>query len=113
MTVYVDELTEYAPEQIKPAARRYGVWWSHLTADSVAELVAFAGRLGLAARHIQVAPRPEFTHFDLIPSMRRRAVALGAVEVAGREHFGGLLAEIKAREAAAEATPASEGGGTG
>lgn len=87
MAVYVDEIAEHAEINIKPAARRYGQRWSHLTADSDEELHAFAARLGLKRGWFQTAPRQAFRHYDVVPSKRALAVKFGAIEVRAREHF--------------------------
>jgi hypothetical protein len=69
VTVYVDN-----------ARNPYGrMLMSHLIADSLEELAAFAGRLGLRRewRHGD--------HFDVCQAKRREAVQLGAIEVSERE----------------------------
>jgi Protein of unknown function (DUF4031) len=74
VTLLVDELREY-PHSPLPSSR-----WCHLASDaSFGELHAFAARLGI--------PRHRFQgdHYDLPPSVRARAVALGAEEVGTRE----------------------------
>jgi hypothetical protein len=74
VTILVDELREY-PHSPLPDIR-----WCHLASDvSFDELHAFAARLGI--------PRHRFQgdHYDLPPSLRARAVALGAQQVGTRE----------------------------
>jgi hypothetical protein len=87
MTVYVDELREYDPAQIKPGARQHGKRWCHLFADTDEELIAFAVRLGLQPNWAQSMghPNQRFHHFDLVPSKRALAVKRGAVEIDARE----------------------------
>lgn len=73
MSVYVDH------------AFAFGEWgrWSgggHLQADSVAELHAFAERLGLRRGWFQSTPgRPEKDHYDLTEAGRLLAIGHGAV----------------------------------
>ena len=70
MAVLVDELREY------PHTRLPFRHWCHLVSDTdYEELHAFATRLGI--------PRSRFQgdHYDLVPWVRERAVALGALEV--------------------------------
>ena len=61
---------------------------SHLTADTLAELHAFADRLGLLRRWFQnhrIMP-----HYDLSGPMRLRAVRLGAVDQTQRDELDRL-----------------------
>lgn len=60
MSVYVDELREYTADSIKPAARRFGNRWVHLTADSEDELHRFADQLGLKRSWYQVGGRRHY-----------------------------------------------------
>ena len=74
MAVLVDPLREYphVPYSVKR--------WCHMAVDGgFEELHAFAARLGI--------PRHRFQgdHYDLPPTLRARAVALGAEEVGTRE----------------------------
>jgi hypothetical protein len=74
MAVLVDPLREY------PNAGLRFAHWCHMVSDAdFEELHAFAARLGI--------PRPGFQgdHYDLHPSLRARAVALGALEVSTGE----------------------------
>ena len=98
MAVYVDALVRYSVEQIKPAARRFGVDWCHMTADSESELHSFAARLGLGRAAYQGNyARPALRHYDLTPGKRGQALRLGAVEVDARAH---MLARVNAEIAA-------------
>lgn len=72
MSVYVDSLFEWSNGS-----------WSHMMADSVDELHAFAAKLGLKRAWFQ--DKPGHPHYDLRPSKRVLAVRLGAVEVSRRE----------------------------
>ena len=75
MSVYVDSMM---------GCVRNRKWrWTevcHLFADSDEELLAFGGRIGLKATWLQRSKR-KLTHFDLIESVRRKAVRAGAIEV--------------------------------
>lgn len=82
--IYVDSLTTHPVAahsglQTLRVGARNGFRWCHLMADTPDELREFARRLGLRYSWAQV------DHFDLSPSHRARAVALGAVEVAPRD----------------------------
>ena len=83
MSVYVDEPFDYGG-LVRGYARRHGRLWSHLMADSEDELRAFARRLGLKMEWIQHAGTPR-VHFDVIPSKRSKAIALGAQPRTRRE----------------------------
>lgn len=74
MTVYVDNM--FRPAQItgRPAK------WCHMFADSTAELLAFARRLGLRSDWIQHAGTHR-EHFDVTTIVRAEAVRFGAVEI--------------------------------
>lgn len=50
--------------------------WSHLVADSLDELHAFAARLGLQRSWFQSKTR--YPHYDVTESVRTRALAMGA-----------------------------------
>jgi hypothetical protein len=81
LTVYVDQLRVAIGRDTRTrlVGARHGHRWCHMLADTLAELLAFAKRLGL---------RPEWLdrdHFDLLPFRRERALTLGAVEVSTRE----------------------------
>ncbi|MEE1929645.1 DUF4031 domain-containing protein [Streptomyces sp. TRM 70351] len=70
MTVYIDP----------PTWPGHGRMWSHLVSDeSLAELHAFAARLGAPARAF------DRDHYDLPAARYADAVRLGAVEVGSRE----------------------------
>ena len=88
MTVYVDPLFKTA------ASRRWPYRQAcHLVADSEEELREFARRLGLKPGWIQSPGVHSRVHFGLTDGMRRKAVALGAVELSRRE-----LAELFHRQ---------------
>jgi hypothetical protein len=79
VAVYVDEVRLYPVEAIKPAARRFGARWCHMTADTLPELHAMARRLGLTPTSFQADAR--YPHYDLVPSKRTLAIRAGAQEV--------------------------------
>ncbi|HEY2195572.1 MAG TPA: DUF4031 domain-containing protein [Actinomycetospora sp.] len=93
MTVYVDDFRVRAQ-----VGRGRSAVWSHLTADTVDELHAFAARLGLRRSWFQdptVTGKPWPSkpgsrasanwHYDVTETKRKEAVRLGAVEVTSRE----------------------------
>ncbi len=70
MTVYVDDA----------AIMWKGKRWYHLTADTEAELHAFASAIGLRRDWFQMsATRPEANHYGVTDPYRDRAIAEGAV----------------------------------
>lgn len=74
MSVYVDTLfAAHAPRC--PRVKQ----WCHMMADTDAELLEMATQLGLKHRW------QHGDHFDLSPSQRARAVALGVKEVTARD----------------------------
>lgn len=86
MAVYVDALVERG---WKLGAN------SHLIADSIEELHAFAARLGLRRAWFQLRSSP---HYDLTARRHAQALALGAREL-GRLEFVRKLRELRrARE---------------
>ena len=79
MAAYVDAL------QVWPNA--HGIFRAgscHLAADTLDELHEFAARLGMRRRWFQPG-RGRHPHYDLVKSRRDKAVALGALEVSGRD----------------------------
>jgi len=93
MTVYVDDAR---------TPWRRGMKMSHVTADTVEELVAFGRRIGFKRQWLQNIRCP---HFDVSESHRRQAIQLGAVATTERE-----VARIG--RAAGEAWDAARKGGT-
>jgi hypothetical protein len=73
VAVYVD--SAFIPW--RPPRGRLGLW-SHMWADSVEELHAFARRLGLRREWFQ--NKPSLPHYDVTKTVRARALKLGAVE---------------------------------
>lgn len=82
---------------------------SHLWADTDAELIAMAGRIGVNRKWIQGHPTLSFgkhrnaswVHFDICQSKRALAVKLGAIET---DRYGPL--EHEARRDLASGIPA-------
>lgn len=85
MAVYVDD------SRIEWRGKR----WSHLQADSLEELHAFAARLGLKREWFQTKPgRPELDHYDVTESKRLQAIEMGAVAETWREGAGRLRRQL-------------------
>ena len=77
--------------------------WSHLLADTEAELHAFAGRLGLRRAWFQAhRHHPARHHYDLTDPLRAAAIELGAVPLTWRQ--AGRMIRAR-RQAAAPAAP--------
>jgi hypothetical protein len=99
VTVYVDDYR--VPAQVGHVRGR----WSHLTATTPEELHIFAARLGLRRAWFQAncrlpgCPRTGRVcvhfHYDVVDSVRARAVDLGATAVGIRD-FGALIAARRA-----------------
>lgn len=71
MAVYVD-----------PAVWPFGrMIMCHMIADTHAELIDMARRIGVASRWIQHAGDVRREHFDICKSKRVKAVAFGAIEI--------------------------------
>lgn len=81
MAVYVDDA------MIPAKLGRWPAKWSHLTADSDEELMAFAAVLGLKPEWFQVngLGRIEANHFDVTMEVRKSAIELGAIPETMRE----------------------------
>ena len=83
MTVYVDN-----------ARHRYGrMRMCHMLADTDAELLAMADRIGVARRWHQF-PKTARSHFDICSAKRRLAVQHGARQISRRE-LGAMLRSRK------------------
>lgn len=83
MAVYVDKLSDWG--------WRHGLS-CHLIADSVSELMEFAGSISLRPEWFQPKSSP---HFDLTVEARRAAVLHGAIELKRRD-FVKKLRQIRA-----------------
>jgi hypothetical protein len=89
----VDELVAYDAETTGRAARHFGRGKEscHLiAAGDLEELHAFAKKLGLRREWFQ--GRASWPHYDLTPSKRAKALALGAIEVSAIEEAGARMA---------------------
>lgn len=83
MTVYVDDFR--VPARVGSLTGR----WSHLSADTVEELQAFADRLGLKRVWFQDKGDGRW-HYDVTDSRRLAAVVAGAVPITYRQ-FGAFI----------------------
>jgi hypothetical protein len=79
--------------QAKRVGARHGNKWSHLWCDAGEEekLHEFARKLGLKREWFQA--KPDFPHYDTVPTKLGRALALGATQVS-------LLDWLRARNSA-------------
>lgn len=82
MAVYVDDMYRY------PIGRYGRMKMSHMFADRRSELLDMADRIGVAHKWIQYPDSPKRIHFDVSLSKRKKAVALGAIEVSMRDFTG-------------------------
>ncbi len=90
MSVYVD-----------PSRHPFGrMLMCHMWADTLDELLATAGRIGVAHKWLQQPPKASWVHFDIAKSKRALAVAFGAIET---DEFG--PSEFSARQAIASGDP--------
>jgi hypothetical protein len=89
MTVYVDNFR--IPYRVGRVRGR----WSHLSADTVEELHAFAALLGLRRAWFQDNGDGRW-HYDVVDRKRDQAIELGAVAVDVRA-FGEFIAARRAR----------------
>lgn len=78
VSVHVDEFRLWLPKQPRP----FHLGSSHLTADTLEELHAFARKIGLRRGWFQGSSR--VPHYDLTEARRDRALAAGAVFVPAR-----------------------------
>lgn len=106
MSVYVDEIRDWT-RLAKMRGLRH-THWCHLTADTEAELHAFAARLGLRRSWFQKKSERDYRwHYDIVPSKRAQAVRLGALEVDRR--FVGQLMIRRQQERDSEGSAATAG----
>jgi hypothetical protein len=89
VTIYIDPLRDY---HFVTGRGLPGLWCHMLTDRDVEELHAFAAQVGLPRRRFQNHPR--HPHYDLNPTARQMAVALGATEVT----TGQLYKILKSKE---------------
>jgi len=90
MGVFVEDMLRHAA--VRNGSRIVRGRWSHLMADSGAELRQFAARLRLNSAWIE-NPGTVLEHYDITASVRERALRLGAVRIAYGE--GGYLTLCK------------------
>lgn len=90
MTVYVDDMRRRA------RIGRFPANWSHLFADTSAELAGFAARLELRPSWLQHAGTYR-EHYDVTDTMRARALELGAVPISYPRGTGELMSARRAR----------------
>lgn len=88
MAVYVD----------RGRAPYRGMIMSHMLADSLDELHAMAGQIGLRRAWFQDNGTP---HYDLCQSKRRMAIQLGAVEIDRRQTVA-LIRQLRAAQSVAK-----------
>jgi len=81
--IYVDEINHCTI--VKIPARKYGHRWCHLFSDSTEELLAFAQKIGLSIRWLQ--KKPNFFHFDIVPTVRQNALDNGAQEIKLKDYL--------------------------
>jgi hypothetical protein len=96
MTVYVDDWRQPA------RVGRLNARWSHLTVgpdDDLAELHAFAARIGLRRSWFQNEPWPR-QHYDVTESKRQEAIRAGAVAITWREAGKQMIEAIDRARAA-------------
>lgn len=89
--IYIDPLRYYERSHVQRAARRYGHFWSHIFADDVKELHAFASKLGLRRAYFQANPHP---HYDVATNKRQPAIRAGAVEMTTKDILRHLRAKV-------------------
>jgi hypothetical protein len=85
--IMVDELVNYG-QSPKAGARYFGNGKAscHLTTDGdIAELHTFAAKIGLRQEWCQHVHNPLLAHYDLTPTKRMQALAMGATFIPGRE----------------------------
>lgn len=81
MSCYVDPLFVFPSREPHAfrTGKKYGHQWSHLWADSPAELHSMAAAIGMRREWFQ--DKPGFPHYDLVPPRREQALFLGAIEM--------------------------------
>ncbi len=111
MAVYVDNM------RAQKRVGRINGRWSHLTADTMEELLAFAKKIGLRAAWLQrqcrlaeCRPCPHW-HFDVTDGMRAKAVGHGAQQVSMAAFGDVIRARRQAmRREAGEPCPTAKAG---
>jgi hypothetical protein len=82
MSIFIDPLRDY---HYITGRGLPGLWCHMLTDGDLEELHQFAELVGISRRRFQHHPR--HPHYDLNPSARQVALALGAVELTTRQLF--------------------------
>jgi hypothetical protein len=96
VTVYVDDIRRAAGRaEIRGYAGR-DARWSHLMADTPAELADVARQLGLRPRWLQ-NPGTHREHYDVTETVRRGALALGAQAITYPRGLAGLIESRRAQ----------------
>lgn len=97
-TVYVDELFTMPSREAQAfkVGERHNHQWCHMWSENLDALHAMAHKIGMRREWFQ--DRPGFPHYDLVPSRRKAAVKLGAVQ----QSLAGWL-RTKAKSAARKA----------
>jgi hypothetical protein len=88
MSVYVDDAV------VHWRGRR----WAHLMADTLAELHAFAERLGIPRRAFQ--DKTSGAHYDVTAELREEALRLGAIAISrhrDREQVRAVIRKARAQ----------------
>ena len=89
MSVYVDDMRRPAQLTGRPAK------WSHLMADTPAELEAIAKALGLRRSWLQHEGTHR-EHYDVTEAVRLRAIQMGAITINYPRDTGQLMAQKRA-----------------
>jgi hypothetical protein len=96
MSVYVDDSGIAATVLDPGSGRSYTSRWSHLFCDGeLAELHAFAARIGLRRAWFQGPPAHRFPHYDVTANKRAQAIRAGATEVTWREAVQILRSQLE------------------
>lgn len=115
MAVYVDDAA--IPATVPNGRAQHTSRWSHLFADTQAELHEFAARLGLRRSYFQPGkPRSDgtpspFWHYDVTAGKRQQALRLGAQPVGWRDSPRIMRERDAAADRARVADQASHGAG--
>jgi hypothetical protein len=88
MTIYVDNRRRYAWMD-RGSYRAVTGRWSHLLADSPAELAVYAAGLELRPEWVQF-PGTAQEHYQIVEVVRRRAIAAGAIPISCPRDTGNL-----------------------
>src|SRR5258708_20945482 len=100
MAVYVDDMNLRA--DVPNGDHTVRGKWSHLFADTEAELKAFARKIGLRPEWIQHEGTHR-VHFDVTAGKREQAIAEGATALTTREAGVFFLSQARKEKAAAHA----------